>query len=85
MQLTILSFKQLPNQEKPSAEAVAKSRGYLKMLLSQDIMTYAHFLTDVESVLAKMSLFLQGEKWVVSDVIRRLHTTVDVLQKYRTR
>ena len=30
------------------------------MLLSQDIMTYTHFLSDVVSVLAKMSLFLQG-------------------------
>jgi len=78
-------FEQLSTQPKASAEAAGKARGYLKMLLSQDVMTFAHFETDVIGLLAKLSQFMQKETCLVSDIIGKLHATVDVLTKYKTR
>ena len=46
---------------------------------------FAHFLTDVVGVLGKLSLCMQREKCVVSDVMMKVHITSYVLQKYKTR
>ena len=43
-------------QPKAFAEAAGKARGYLKMLLSQDVMMFAHFETDVMSLLSKLTV-----------------------------
>ena len=77
-------LKQLPTQANASAEAVGKSRSYLKLLLNQDVMMYAHVETDVISILAKLSVFMQREKCIVSDIMMKVHTTVEVLRKYKT-
>ena len=78
-------LEQLSTQPKAFVEAAGKARGYLKMLLNQDVMMFAHFETDVISLLSKLSQFMQQETCLVSDIIRKLHATVDVLMKYKTR
>ena len=71
--------------QKASAEAVGNSRGYLKLLLNQDVMMYAHFKTDVISILTKLSVFMQRKKCMVSDIMMKVYTTVEFLHKYKTR
>ncbi|KAI0222661.1 hypothetical protein LSAT2_026077 [Lamellibrachia satsuma] len=80
----VTHLQQLPTQANASAEAVGKSRGYLKLLLNQDVMMYAHFETDVISILTKLSVFMQREKCIVSDIMMKVHTTTEVLRKYKT-
>ena len=45
---------------------------------------YANFETDVISILAKLSVFMQHEKCMVSDIMLKVHTTVEVLCKCKT-
>lgn len=55
---TILS-SQVP---KRTTDPVGKANGFLKMVLSFELLAYAHFMTDVMKVLSTLTLFLPYEQ-----------------------
>lgn len=47
---------------KRTTDAVGKANGFLKMVLSFELLAYAHFMTDVMKVLSTLSLVLPYEQ-----------------------
>lgn len=70
---------------KRTTDAVGKANGFLKMLLSFELLAYAHFMTDVMNVLSTLSLFLQYEQAKVSEVYLKVLTTIAVLEQFKNK
>ncbi|KAL3852786.1 hypothetical protein ACJMK2_016402 [Sinanodonta woodiana] len=81
--LQTLTRTDQPSPRRP--EATGKAAGYLKMLLDLTLVNYAHFLTDVINVLSNLSLFLQNESCLVSEVYLRVLATIGVLEQLKVR
>ncbi|XP_070537593.1 uncharacterized protein [Ptychodera flava] len=57
----------------------------LKLLRSNDVITFAHFLTDVVAVLAQLSKALQKRETCLYEVHQQLLATISNIKKFQTR
>lgn len=81
------TFQQTHTSQVPkrTTDADGKANGFLKMLLSFELLAYAHFMTDVIKVLSTLSLFLQYEHAKVSEVYLKVLATIAVLEQYKNK
>ena len=67
-----------------SVDALAKSKAYLKLLLSKDVAEFMAFLTDVIGILTSLSLFLQDEACIIGEVQLRVQSTIVLINNAKT-
>ncbi|XP_062580077.1 zinc finger protein 862-like [Saccostrea cucullata] len=67
------------------SSAQSKAKFFLKLLKSKDVITFAHFLIDVLTVISSMSMALQKRGTCVYEVHRQLELTATNLRKLETR
>ena len=68
-----------------SADASGKAKGFLLMMKDGRLVQFMLFMTDVISLLAKLSLTFQDQSATVCDIKEKLDTVTVVLKKYKTR
>ena len=66
-------------ESKEKGDSKAKAQGFLKLIKSQDIISFAHSLQDVLFVLQKVSLKFQQENSLVADMALIIKTTISQL------
>lgn len=81
---SFLFSKQVASVRSQSS-AQSKAKFFLKLLRSRDVITFAHFLIDVLTVISSMSMALQKRGTCVYEFHKQLELTSTYLQKLETR
>jgi len=71
--------------EHTTSAVQSKAKGLLKQLKSRDIIVFSHFVADVISVLAKLSLGLQKREVSIYQCHEQLAACINNIKKYKTR
>jgi hypothetical protein len=78
-----LSCYQLPSQKGVTSDALGKAKGFLKIMKEPATLKFMLFMTDVVSLLSKLSLMLQDTSASVADIKQKLDATISILRKYK--
>lgn len=84
-QITVSLFSIQVASVRSQSSAQSKAKFFLKLLKSKDVITFAHFLIDVLTVISTMSTALQKRGTCVYEVHRQLELTSTNLQKLESR
>ena len=63
---------------------MGESKGLLERLQCSEIVIFAHFLTDVTTVLSKLSLTFQRTDVMIADIQLAIDSTIESLESYAT-
>ena len=75
----------MSTQKGVSNEALGTSKGYLRLLLDQDVLEFIALLTDLINLLSKLSLFLQDQACIIGEVQLRVAATCNLVNGFKTR
>ena len=70
-------------QDSGRTESAAKAKNFLKILQDKAVVLFLHFLSDVVTVLSKLSLILQTRETTVAEVVSKLEATKEILILYK--
>ena len=62
-----------------------KSKGFLALLRSKSVAFFLHFLLDVATLLTYLSTTLQRTYCTMGEAVDKVHSTIEALEKYKTR
>lgn len=76
---------QNPADSASRKDSAAKARNFLALLTSQSAMYFLHFLWDVTTCLASVSLIFQDRSTTVGDIHTELDAAKAILESYKDR
>lgn len=71
--------------EKVSSDSKAKSKGFLNLLKSRDVVSFLLFMVDLLMPLKNMSLILQEETAVLAIQHRMIECTLEGVKKLQSK
>lgn len=71
--------------EKSSASTTGKAKGILKLMKSEHVMLYCHFLADIATILSRLSKIFQRRECCAADIYGMVEETNTLIDQYGTK